>query len=259
MNTYNTAARIVRCDHRIKQFARGVERLAEGSLTSNLRRRREGQRDLPGPYSNNGLPDSTVAFGESKAGCRRNHPKFSDTKLGFSGYSHRSGVPNGNPGVESHGRTTRRKKVTMLGRSFVLLVCLWNGIALGQVHVRRDIVQLDPNGPEIAALRKGVAVMKSRPSTDPTSWAYQANIHATYDTPALALWNQCQHGTYYFFSWHRMYLYYFERILRAASQPFAPILELERCSRASTAASVSPTSGRVHEPPVRTQSYREYE
>ena len=31
------------------------------------------------------------------------------------------------------------------------------------------------------------------------------------------LWDQCQHGSYFFLPWHRMYLYYFERILRAAA------------------------------------------
>jgi tyrosinase len=63
--------------------------------------------------------------------------------------------------------------------------------------------------------------MQSRPSTDPTSWIFQANIHGTYDQPSnqqeAQSWNQCQHGSFFFFSWHRMYLYYFERILRAAS------------------------------------------
>ena len=84
-------------------------------------------------------------------------------------------------------------------------------------YVRPNIGKLDPNGPEIAALRKGVEVMKSRPASDPTSWLYQANMHGTYDEPALEAWNSCQHGSFFFLSWHRMYLYYFERILRKAS------------------------------------------
>lgn len=86
-----------------------------------------------------------------------------------------------------------------------------------QVYVRPNVGKLAPNGPELAALSKGVQVMKSRPATDPTSWLYQANMHGTYDTPALQAWNTCQHGNYFFLSWHRMYLYYFERILRKAS------------------------------------------
>ena len=60
----------------------------------------------------------------------------------------------------------------------------------------------------------------NRPATDPTSYRFQANIHGTEDsaTPAeMAAWDHCQHGSYFFFSWHRMYLYFFDRILRAAA------------------------------------------
>lgn len=82
------------------------------------------------------------------------------------------------------------------------------------VHVRKDISTLSSN--EIASLRHGVQVMMSRAPSDPTSWRYQADMHGTYDAPQ-PLFNGCQHASYFFFSWHRMYLYYFERILRAAS------------------------------------------
>jgi hypothetical protein len=83
------------------------------------------------------------------------------------------------------------------------------------VHVRKDIATLSAT--EIASLRHGVQVMMSRPASDPLSWYYQANMHGTYETPLKPLWNGCQHSSYFFLSWHRMYLYYFERILRAAS------------------------------------------
>lgn len=59
--------------------------------------------------------------------------------------------------------------------------------------------------------------MKSRPASDPTSWVFQANIHGSFDLPADPLWNQCQHNTIHFLTWHRAYIYYFERILRKAS------------------------------------------
>jgi tyrosinase len=84
-----------------------------------------------------------------------------------------------------------------------------------KVHVRRNIASFTPT--QIASLRKAVQVMQSRPASDPTSWLYQANIHGTDDTPVATAWNTCQHGSYLFHSWHRMYLYYFERILRKAS------------------------------------------
>ncbi len=104
----------------------------------------------------------------------------------------------------------------MVRVSFLLLCIFYCGIAQA-ASVRRSIFSLDPNGQEIASLRHGIQVMQSRPSTDPTSWTYQANMHGTYDQPVLTAWNGCQHGSFFFFSWHRMYLYYFERILRAAS------------------------------------------
>jgi hypothetical protein len=63
--------------------------------------------------------------------------------------------------------------------------------------------------------------MMGRPLSDPTSWRYQANIYGTGDKPldrqAARLWNQSQHGSFFFLSWNRMHLYFFERILRAAS------------------------------------------
>jgi hypothetical protein len=82
---------------------------------------------------------------------------------------------------------------------------------------RRNVDTLPPTGPLITALRRGVRTMKGRPASDPTSWRFQAKIHGTWDTPAHPTWNRCQHGSFLFLSWHRMYLYFFERILRDAS------------------------------------------
>ena len=86
-----------------------------------------------------------------------------------------------------------------------------------RVRVRRSVYDLDPDGPELSALRRGVEAMRRRPADDPTSWVFQANIHGTYDRPAHPAWNGCQHGSFFFLSWHRMYLHFFERVLRAAS------------------------------------------
>jgi hypothetical protein len=95
---------------------------------------------------------------------------------------------------------------------------------------------------------KGVAVMKAKPISDPTSWWFYAAIHGQYLTdyfgsgpaptnypnwtkinsiPAVAnlsslptqsqidlFWNQCQHGTWFFAPWHRGYLMALENILR---------------------------------------------
>jgi tyrosinase len=84
-----------------------------------------------------------------------------------------------------------------------------------KIFTRRNIYNLGTA--EIDALRAGVAAMKARPATDPTSWAYQARIHAINSGAAAALQDQCQHRQFFFFSWHRMFIYYFERILRKAS------------------------------------------
>jgi tyrosinase len=113
-------------------------------------------------------------------------------------------------------------------RASILLLCIcYCGIAQA-ANVRRSIFALDPNGPEIASLRKGIYEMKRRSDVNPndvTGWTYQANMHSICTNPSSplcvstvqALWNTCQHGSFFFFSWHRMYLYYFERILRKAS------------------------------------------
>jgi hypothetical protein len=90
--------------------------------------------------------------------------------------------------------------------------------AAATAYVRRDIAGLDANGPEIKALRAGIAVMKNRGPSDVTSWTYQANIHGMMSGMAADHLAQCQHGHWWFFPWHRMYLYYFERILRHAIQ-----------------------------------------
>jgi hypothetical protein len=91
------------------------------------------------------------------------------------------------------------------------------------VYVRQEIREFSNDPKKVDLLRKAVATMMKRPANDPTSWAYQAAIHGfsfplpkPLDKP-LDGWGQCQHRTSYFLAWHRMYLYYFERILRKAS------------------------------------------
>ena len=82
-------------------------------------------------------------------------------------------------------------------------------------RIRADIRHLTPA--QLTAFKTGVATMMARPANDPTSWAYQAAIHGSQASPTHPLWNSCEHGSIHFFSWHRLFLYYFERILRAAS------------------------------------------
>ena len=95
-------------------------------------------------------------------------------------------------------------------------------------RTRREVYSL-PNGDQtLVWYARAVKVMKTRPITNPTSWRYQAAIHEyTQATdplrvpgealPSLAnrtkFWTQCQHSSWYFLPWHRIYLHYFEEIV----------------------------------------------
>jgi tyrosinase len=94
----------------------------------------------------------------------------------------------------------------------------------------------------LLSYRKGVEVMRQRSQVnplDPTGWVYQALIHGIiFDVPkqqlidgtfaqvpptdpqrqlAEACWDTCPHTSPEFLPWHRIYVFYFERIVRAAS------------------------------------------
>ncbi|MFN2587200.1 MAG: tyrosinase family protein, partial [Actinomycetota bacterium] len=87
-------------------------------------------------------------------------------------------------------------------------------------YVRRDVWSLQANppwDPVTEAYALAIRVMQARSATDPTSWTFQAAMHGSYQpVPPGAKWNLCQHGQWFFLPWHRMYVYYFERIVRAA-------------------------------------------
>src|SRR4051812_46851446 len=100
------------------------------------------------------------------------------------------------------------------------------------VRVRKNVLSLGKPGDDLDWYAKGVAVLQALPITDPTSWRYLAAVHGypghTDDGLAEAgealpskseqqrFWNQCQHQTWFFPSWHRGYLALFEEILGAA-------------------------------------------
>jgi len=96
--------------------------------------------------------------------------------------------------------------------------------------IRRSVNALTLNGRTLSAYRRGVAVMKRRPFTDPTSWSYQAAIHGFQGLPPVGMpqdmvrnMTRCEHRTNdnsaprHFLPWHRLYLHFFERIVRDAS------------------------------------------
>ena len=86
-------------------------------------------------------------------------------------------------------------------------------------YVRQSVASLSAQ--QIASLQQGIGAMMNLNPVYATSYRFQANVHGTYDSATspreASAWNQCEHGSYFFFPWHRMYLYFFERILRAAS------------------------------------------
>lgn len=107
------------------------------------------------------------------------------------------------------------------------------------MNIRKSVYDLQDD--TLSWYSKAVAEMKTRDISDPTSWWYQAAMHgypSRTDYPSQAdyqyaldfwasapgyppssdltsspFWNRCQHGTWFFLPWHRMYLYYFEQIV----------------------------------------------
>lgn len=81
------------------------------------------------------------------------------------------------------------------------------------VRVRRNLGTLDLTQPAdrqvLDQYTAGVQVLRQRSAAnwnDPRGWAVQAGLH-TY---------RCQHGNWWFFPWHRAYLYAFERMIQDA-------------------------------------------
>lgn len=82
------------------------------------------------------------------------------------------------------------------------------------LRVRRDVGGMDASDPVLVCYRKAIKKMQALPTSNPLSWAYQAAIHGTTLSGSYTAWNTCEHWTEFFWSWHRMYLYWFERIIR---------------------------------------------
>jgi hypothetical protein len=98
---------------------------------------------------------------------------------------------------------------------------------------------------ELMSLRRAVAAMMTRnnaprgSSNFRRSWLYWANMHQHFgndcggpisgqgmagvqsftasNTDEAATWCKCKHINSQFLTWHRMYLWYFERVLQAAA------------------------------------------
>ena len=97
-------------------------------------------------------------------------------------------------------------------------------------RIRKNVWKLKPADKTMEWYERAVTVMKGKPIADPTSWRYQGAIHEYVrqidpfagpgdSMPSSAeqkkYWNQCQHGSWFFLPWHRMYLHFFESIVSA--------------------------------------------
>ena len=106
------------------------------------------------------------------------------------------------------------------------------------VRVRKNIWTLQPLtaapgtpwDPTVEWYARAVRAMQARPIKSPTSWKYQAAIHEYENgtapnteplntlpssTERARFWTQCQHNSWFFLPWHRIYLAYFEQIVAA--------------------------------------------
>jgi tyrosinase len=87
------------------------------------------------------------------------------------------------------------------------------------VFERRDVWELseqDPWHEIIWWYARAVTAMQGKDGTDfsdPTSWRHLAAIHGIRiprsSWPRGATWRECQHSSWFFLPWHRIYLHYF--------------------------------------------------
>jgi hypothetical protein len=117
---------------------------------------------------------------------------------------------------------TRRRFIKTLGAAAsaaVIVPSLFDldRIASAAPVLRRDVAGLTASSPVIVSYRKAIKAMQALPGTNPVSWTYQAAIHGTFASGSHIAWNTCEHHTLFFWSWHRMYLHFFERIIRKQS------------------------------------------
>ena len=100
------------------------------------------------------------------------------------------------------------------------------------MNTRKNIwtIEADANDETLKWYGKAIGEMKALPIADSRSWRWQAAVHDYRRSrdplsdpsdilPAQNLqdkyWSQCQHGSWFFIPWHRMFLSHFENIVRS--------------------------------------------
>lgn len=102
------------------------------------------------------------------------------------------------------------------GSQFIVSAPALADFAVGPT-VRRNASTMAASDPILRGYRRAISAMRSLPQENPCSWFYQAAIHGTIDPRNLTAWNTCHTDPTFFWAWHRMYLYWFERIVRKYS------------------------------------------
>lgn len=125
--------------------------------------------------------------------------------------------------MKRDSRVSRREFLETTGKvaaGIALTEALLDDGAFAQtIYTRLNIKALTSHShPVIAAYERAIVRMRAGTGIPPqNAWLYQANMHGTVERPDQPAWNSCMHGSYYFIAWHRMYLYFFERIVRKIS------------------------------------------
>jgi tyrosinase len=95
---------------------------------------------------------------------------------------------------------------------------------MSELRTRQNIWTLvgedpaNPWHPVVLAYARAIGVLRDRSDAnadDPTGWTYQAEIHGMFSDPQDGFRNKCQHFSWFFLPWHRMYLFHFESIIRS--------------------------------------------
>jgi tyrosinase len=92
---------------------------------------------------------------------------------------------------------------------------------MSELRTRHNIwtlVREDPGNPwhpVVLAYARAIGELQDRADDDPTGWIYQAQIHGMGFDPGDGFRHKCQHFSWFFLPWHRMYLFHFEAIIRS--------------------------------------------